>query len=54
MRPSLPPPDWNELISFLKIIQTLQWMIPAPAQGAMVVMTMDENEFCLKGASSIE
>lgn len=31
----------------------LQWMIPAPAQGAMVVMAMEENEFCLQAVRAL-
>ncbi len=27
---------------------TLEWMIPAPAQGAMMVVTLDDNEACKK------
>lgn len=31
----------------------LQWMIPAPAQGAMVVMAMEENELCLQAVRAL-
>ena len=31
----------------------LQWMIPAPAQGAMVVMAMEENKFCLQAVRAL-
>ncbi|MBT8264177.1 MAG: hydroxymethylbilane synthase [Muriicola sp.] len=31
----------------------LQWMTPAPAQGAMVVMAMEENDFCREAIASL-
>jgi len=31
----------------------LQWMIPAPAQGAMVIMAMEENEFCREAVKAL-
>lgn len=31
----------------------LDWMIPAPAQGAMVVVTMAEDTFCLNALSEL-
>ncbi|HOZ76232.1 MAG TPA: hydroxymethylbilane synthase [Flavobacterium sp.] len=31
----------------------LDWMIPAPAQGAMVVVAMAEDEFCREAASEL-
>lgn len=31
----------------------LDWMIPAPAQGAMVVVAMDDDEFSIKAISSL-
>lgn len=31
----------------------LDWMIPAPAQGAMVVVAMAEDEFCREAASDL-
>lgn len=32
---------------------TLQWMIPAPAQGAMMVVTLDKNEDCKKAIAPL-
>jgi hydroxymethylbilane synthase len=32
---------------------TLQWMIPAPAQGAMMVVTLDNNEDCKKAIAPL-
>ena len=32
---------------------TLEWMIPAPAQGAMMVVTMDNNEHCKKALAPL-
>ena len=32
---------------------SLDWMIPAPAQGAMVVVAMAEDEFCREAASEL-
>jgi hydroxymethylbilane synthase len=31
----------------------LQWMIPAPAQGAMVVMTLENNGHCIEALRSL-
>jgi len=31
----------------------LEWMIPAPAQGAMVIVAMAEDEFCREAASEL-
>ena len=32
---------------------TLQWMIPAPAQGAMMVVTLNKNEDCKKAIAPL-
>ena len=32
---------------------TLEWMIPAPAQGAMMVVTLDKNEDCKKSLAAL-
>lgn len=32
---------------------TLDWMIPAPAQGAMVVVAMEQDEFCREALSKL-
>jgi len=32
---------------------TLEWMIPAPAQGAMMVVTLDKNEHCKKALAPL-
>ncbi|MBT8282208.1 MAG: hydroxymethylbilane synthase, partial [Muriicola sp.] len=32
---------------------TLDWMIPAPAQGAMMVVTMEENSYCREALSPL-
>jgi hydroxymethylbilane synthase len=32
---------------------TLQWMIPAPAQGAMMVVTLEDNKFCRKALAPL-
>ncbi|WP_297760792.1 hydroxymethylbilane synthase [uncultured Muriicola sp.] len=32
---------------------TLEWMIPAPAQGAMMVVTLDKNEDCKKALAAL-
>jgi hydroxymethylbilane synthase len=31
----------------------LEWMIPAPAQGAMMVVTLDKNEHCKKALTAL-
>lgn len=31
----------------------LEWMIPAPAQGAMMVVTLDKNEHCKKALAAL-
>ena len=33
--------------------EVLDWMIPAPAQGAMVVLTMAKDEFCWQAVSEL-
>lgn len=55
--------DWNgavfaaaglERISLLpKDYITLDWMIPAPAQGAMVVVAMEQDDFCREAVSKL-
>ena len=32
---------------------TLEWMIPAPAQGAMMVVTLEGNSYCRKALSTL-
>lgn len=32
----------------------LNWMIPAPAQGAMLVVAMEEDEFCRKALAALD
>jgi len=32
---------------------TLEWMIPAPAQGAMMAVTLDKNEACQKALAAL-
>ena len=55
--------DWNgavfaeaglERINLLpEEFTTLDWMIPAPAQGAMVVVTMEKDIFCTEAVSKL-
>jgi hydroxymethylbilane synthase len=33
--------------------ETLEWMIPAPAQGAMVVVAMENDEFCREALAKL-
>lgn len=39
--------------SFGGVGEALDWMIPAPAQGAMVVVAMAEDEFCREAVSEL-
>lgn len=33
--------------------ETLEWMVPAPAQGAMVVVAMENDEFCREALAKL-
>lgn len=39
--------------SFVGPYQTIDWMLPAPAQGAMVVVAMDNDEFMMEASSKL-
>lgn len=39
--------------SFNGIIEELDWMIPAPAQGAMVVVAMEKDSFTIEATSKL-
>jgi hydroxymethylbilane synthase len=42
-----------ESISFSGVGKDLDWMLPAPAQGAMVIVTLKNDDFCTQAISKL-